>query len=79
MAYLGSGGKADALIDAARRVLLVKGDDAHDYKFSGAVFEEFGTISPAWRDRFLAVSMLRLHGSQDQDNPLVRRVREAFA
>jgi len=79
LAYLDSGGKSDALIDAARRVLLVKGDDAHDYKFSGAVFEEFGTIAPAWRDRFLAVSTLRLHGSQDRDNPLVRRVREAFA
>ena len=79
LGYLASGGKADALIDAARRVLLVKGDDAHDYKFSGAVFEEFGSIAPAWRNRFLAVSMLRLHGSQDRDNPLIERVREAFA
>lgn len=78
LGYLGSGGEADALVNAARRVLLAKGDDAHDYKFSEAVFEDFRVLAPAWRDRFLAVSTLRLHGSQDRDNPLVERVREAF-
>jgi len=77
--YLAAGRKADDLISAARRVLLLKGDDAHDYKFAEAVFEDVGTLSPAWRDRFLAVSMLRLHGSQDPDNPLFQRVRQAFS
>ena len=68
-----------AVGSGAQRVLLAKGDDAHDYKFSEAVFEDFPMLAPAWRDRFLAVSALRLHGSQDRDNPLVERVREAFA
>ena len=39
---------------AARRVLLLKGDDPHDYKFSAAVFEDYPAVSPAWRERCLA-------------------------
>jgi len=79
LGYLSSGGKAEGLMRAARGVLLFKANDAHDYKFSGAAFEDFNSISVPWRDRFLAASILRLHGSQDQTNPLIHRVREAFA
>ena len=79
LGYLGSGGKAEDLMRAARGVLLLKANDAHDYKFSSAAFEDFNGISAPWRDRFLAASVLRLHGSQDRTNPLIRRVREAFA
>ena len=35
-AYLQSGGDPAALIDAARRLVFLKGNDAHDYKYSSA-------------------------------------------
>lgn len=79
LGYLGSGGKAEDLMRAARGVLLLKANDAHDYKFTCASFEDYSAISTPWRDRFLAASVLRLHGSEDRTNPLIRRVREAFA
>ena len=79
LGYLRSGGKAEDLMRAARGVLLLKANDPHDYKFSSAAFEDFSVISVPWRERFLAASVLRLHGSQDRTSPLVHRVREAFA
>ena len=75
----GSGGRADALLAGARRLLFQKGDNAHDYKFSSAVLEDYRHVSPAWRDRFLAASVYMLRGSGDRDNALVQRVRAALA
>jgi hypothetical protein len=88
LAYLGGTGdaaageqsaKADLLISAARRLTFLKGDDAHDYKFSSAVLEDFHHLSPEWRPRYLASSMFWLNGSGVADNDLVRRTREALA
>jgi hypothetical protein len=78
LAYLQQGGSAQRLIDNARLIIFFKGDDAHDYKFSSAVLEDFAHVSPAWRDRYLAASMFQLHGSGDRDNPLVERTRAAL-
>jgi hypothetical protein len=69
LGYLASGGKAEDFMRAARGVLLQKADDAHDYKFSSAAFEDFASITAPWRHRFLAASALRLHGAQDRTNP----------
>ena len=79
LAYLQSGNDAKTLIDTARRLIFVKGQNAHDYKFSSAVLEDFGNISPAWRDRFLAASVFLLRGSGAKDNTLVARARAALA
>src|SRR5262249_21777774 len=78
LGYLQAGRDPRALIDAARRLELLKGDDAHDYKFSSAVLEDYYHASPAWRDRYLASSLLLLPGSADRDNDLVRRTRAAL-
>jgi hypothetical protein len=79
LAYLRQGGgDAKLLMDAARRLLFQKGDNAHDYKFSAAVLEDYQNVSPAWRDRFLASSVYMLRGSADGDNALVTRVRAAL-
>lgn len=83
LSYLGgtggaAPGDAAALIDAARRLLFQKGNNAHDYKFSSAVLEDYQNVSPAWRDRFLASSVYMLRGSGDRDNELVTRVRAAL-
>jgi hypothetical protein len=75
------GNKADAetLMTAARRLVFLKGNDAHDYKFSSAVLEDFYHATPAWRNRFLASSMFNLRGTGNRDNDLVKRARAALA
>ena len=67
------------LADAARRLIFLKGRDAHDYKFSSAVLEDYHHLAPPWRDRFLAASVFNLKGSGAQDNELVKRTRAAIA
>ena len=76
--FLQAGGEARQLINTARRLIFVKGSNAHDYKFSSAVLEDYYHTSPAWRDRFLALSVFNLRGSGDRDNKLVQRTREAL-
>ena len=79
LGYLKADPDPKPLTDAARRLVFRKGNDSHDYKFSAAVLEDCGHISPAWRDRFLAASMYWLKGSGDADTALVRRTREALS
>jgi hypothetical protein len=78
LAYLQAGRDPRSLIDAARRQVFLKGDDAHDCKFSSAVLEDYYSASPAWRVRYLASSLLLLPGSGDRDDDLVRRTRAAL-
>ena len=59
-------------------LIFLKGRDAHDYKFSSAVLEDYQNISPSWRDRYLAASVFNLRGSGDSDNELVKRTRAAL-
>ncbi len=78
LGYLKEGGDAKALVEEARRLIFMKGVDAHDWKFSSAVLEDYAQLTPAWRDRFLASSVHHLKGSQAPDNGLVGRVRAAL-
>ncbi|CAN5171332.1 hypothetical protein BH11PLA2_BH11PLA2_52570 [soil metagenome] len=76
LAYLnGNPAGAKALTDTARRLIFLKGTDAHDYKFSVAVLEDAAVILPEWRNRFLAASLYWLKGSAAADSPLVKRSR----
>jgi hypothetical protein len=79
MSYLQQGGDSTALIDAARVLVFTKGTDAHDYKFSSAVMEDYYSLSPVWRDRYLAASVFKLRGSGEKDSQLVARTRAALA
>ncbi|HTL28183.1 MAG TPA: hypothetical protein VL282_03140, partial [Tepidisphaeraceae bacterium] len=76
--YLRDGGDAKAMIHAARRLVFLKGNNSHDYKFSSAVLEDYDHLSPAWRDRYLASSLYLLPTSRQADNALVRRTRAAL-
>lgn len=78
LAYLMENRPPKALIDAARRLVFLKGADSHDYKFSSAVLEDYDNISPAWRHRFLAASLFHLHSFGEPDNSLVKRIRVAL-
>jgi hypothetical protein len=65
-------------IHSARLLIFLKGTDAHDYKFSSAVLEDYQNLSPQWRGRFLASSVFNLRGSGGADNLLVQRTRAAL-
>jgi hypothetical protein len=78
LSYLQSGGNPKTFMDAAQRLIYLKGTDAHDYKFSSAVIEDYQHLSPAVRDRFLAASVFWLKGSDERDNTLVARSRAAL-
>lgn len=77
-AYLAGGGDARALMTTARRLVFLKGNDAHDYKFSSAVLEDYDHLSPAYRNQYLATAMHYLPGSGAKENPLVERIRAAL-
>ena len=77
--YLGSGGNSHQFVDASRKVLFQKGRDAHDYKFSSAVLEDYIHISRQWRDEFLAMSVFNLKGSGHPDNTLNNRIKASLS
>jgi len=76
--YLAAGGDARRLIADCRRLIFFKGRNAHDYKYSSAVLEDYHHVTPASRDLFLALSVYNLKGSRDRDSQLVERTREAL-
>jgi hypothetical protein len=75
LAYARANGSWEDLAGAARHLVLVKGNDPHDYKFSVAALEDYHHVSVPWRDRYSAATMLQLRGSGDPDSGLIRRVR----
>lgn len=79
LAYLQARPEPTEFIDAARLLIFLKGNNAHDYKFSSAVLEDYQNVSPAWRGRYLAASVFNLRGTGDADNSLVARTRAALA
>jgi len=79
LAYLQSHPEPIQFADTARLLIFLKGNNAHDYKFSSAVLEDYQNVSPAWRGRYLASSVFNLRGSGGADNALVQRTRAALA
>ena len=79
LGYLESDGSPEALLHDARVLVFLKGDDAHDYKFSSAVLEDFAHVSPDWRNLFLSLSTFNLRSAGERNNPIVERTRAAFA
>jgi hypothetical protein len=65
---------AHNLIGRAREFVFLKGNDAHDYKFSSAAIEDYYQIDPAWRSRYLAGCSYLLHGEGEQTTALAKRV-----
>ena len=79
LSYMKDHPEPKEFIDAARLLIFLKGTNAHDYKFSAAVLEDYLHVSPEWRARFLASSVFNLRGSGDAENRLVKRTRDALA
>ncbi len=78
LGYLEKNPAPTAFANTARRLVFLKGNNAHDYKFSAAVLEDHAHLSPAWRNRLLAASAFNLRGSAEKDNDLVQRTRSAL-
>lgn len=78
-AYLRNGGNAQSFLRQARQLVFEKGDDAHDYKYSSALLEDYYPRTPAWRDRILSAGSYLLAGSGNNDTNLPEKVRDAFA
>jgi hypothetical protein len=70
---------AENLMHAARRLIFLKGTDAHDYKFSTAAMEDYYKVRPEVRDRFLAACTYSLKGNAAPDSKLVERIRAALS
>jgi hypothetical protein len=78
LGYLAAGHDPSDLLDDARTLVFLKGNDAHDYKFSSAVLEDFWHVDAAYRARYLAATAVQLCGADTPDNPLVARTRAAL-
>lgn len=78
LGYLTHGGSADLLFAAARRMIIMKGRDSHDYKYGAAAWEECVLASdPKWRAPLAAAMMFNLPGARTPDSGLINRAREA--
>lgn len=66
-------------INQARRMIFLKGNDSHDYKFSSAAMEDYFHTTSDWRNLYLASALFQLKGSGGADNGLVRRTQAALA
>lgn len=78
LGYLKEHSNAGPIADAARRLVFLKGNNSHDYKFSSAVLEDHESLSQPWRDRLLAASVFYFRGSGEKDNDLVQRIHSAL-
>ena len=78
LTYLRTHPRPKELIDAARLLVFLKGNDSHDYTFSSALMEDYAHLPTPWRDRYLAAGMFLLRGSGGPDNALVQRTRAAL-
>jgi hypothetical protein len=78
LGYLASGGSAEDIFAAGRRMIFHKGRDSHDYKYGAAAWEECLLASdPKWRAPLAAAALFNLPGAKAPDSPLMNRAREA--
>jgi hypothetical protein len=77
VSYLQSGGDARQLIATARTHLVDGAEEAHDYKFSEAVFDSYSQFPiKAWQDRFLSAGMAYFKAPVRRPGPVVQQARE---
>jgi hypothetical protein len=77
LSYLQTGGDAEALIAKARHHLVYNADEAHDYKFSEAVFECYAQLANSdWRYHFLCAGMAYFKAPAKRPGPVVEQMLE---
>lgn len=78
MSFAAQHPQPEILANTARRMILRKGTDAHDYKYATAIFDDYGQVSPHWRPHVLATAAYHLPGNSTPDSPLMARAAEAI-
>ncbi len=78
LAFLQRKQPPERFVEAARHLLIYKGDNSHDYKYGSAVLEDYQYLSPEWGQRYLAASVPGLHGSASPDHALMARTQAAL-
>jgi hypothetical protein len=72
LGYLQDGGDAEALINSARHHLVYHASEAHDYKFSEAVFDTYAHLSDsAGRRRYLSAGMAYFKAPGKRPAPII--------
>jgi hypothetical protein len=85
LGYLRNAGDADKLIATARHHLVYGAQEAHDYKFTEALFDNLAQFShPDWPDpdgraRFLSAGMAYFKAPRRQPVPLVAETLKLLA
>lgn len=77
--YARQGGDVSKLLRHARELVFLKGTDSHDYKYSSALFEDYGYCSVNWQASVLAAGSHLLSNSLQNDNGLKDRLAAAFS
>ena len=65
-------------MNQARRLVFLKGNDAHDYKFSSAVLEDYAHVSPGVAESVSGVELVLSAGGGCEGEWAVGRVRAAL-
>jgi hypothetical protein len=63
---------------SARRLILRKGNEPHDFKYPISIFEDFHRVSPIWRPHMLATATYNLVGATRPDSPVMNRAKDAL-
>ena len=64
LGYLAKGGSSELVFAAARRMIVRKCRDSHDFKYTVAAWEECSLASdPRWRAPLVAATMFKLPGA----------------
>jgi len=77
LAERGDQGVADFVREASR-VVVAKGDNAHEYKFPVAAFENFGLVNPRWRPHVLGAATSYLRSTRYPESETMLRARAAL-
>ena len=77
--YIRSGGDPREVFAEARRMILMKARDSHEYKFGAAAWEEcLLATDPEKRPAMTAAALGHVPSADTPDNPLMVRAREAL-
>ena len=72
LGYLRNGGDADRLIRKARHHVVYGAQEAHDYKFAEAVFDNYAQFAdPAWQFPYLGAGMAYFKAPRQSAVPIV--------
>lgn len=76
--YLQHGHPIYPLIQQARTLIFLKGDDSHDYKYSSAILEDYFNIGPAWRDRYFSAALFKMRHAGEATTGLIQKIQQAL-